>query len=671
MTTETLDAALAVSASDFMAALLEGAQRGEIAWIADFPGDPGGPAAAWGGRAYSAAIDPPAVNATAGNWYVCPAALARGEDGKVARRKANFNRLMALVADDCDVNALLAEPSAIVQTSPGSSQVYMMLHADDRDARDVELVTRLLGRMSEAGLVQVDRSGNSATRYSRGPGGFNHKPRTSGPYRVHLTHWAPHRRMSLAEAAAAFGIDLEEVRQARIDRQPGGMLVSGEQDERMRVLTRNILGGTALHESINVLAASLVASGTQGGAAVNLLRALMDSSIAPRDDRWQQRYNDIPRSVATAQDKFRAAAPPAVAEAASAEMPPLFVPVHLLLSEIRSIQWLVKGYLETDALSMAFGAPAGGKSFVLVDLACCIATGTPWHGMEVRQGPVFYVAGEGHAGLARRFAAWTKASGVPITEKTPLYKSTRAVMMLDETAAAGLQAEVDRMVAETGQIPVLVVIDTLARNFGDGDENKQADAGKYIEHLDRYIRRKYGCNVMTAHHSGHEMERARGSSSLKAAMDQEIWIKNTAGRIELKMTKMKDAEMPQDIQFRITQIGLGVEDENGQEVLGAYLKRDGNPLDVQVGKRGDGKPITAKEIVVAMRPKWEGSNVMQSIFELSERTLTRVMTTMRESGWVSGGQGRGGYKLTDLAINHLSLAGGLVSGVHNADDEGA
>ena len=34
-----------------------------------------------------------------------------------------------------------------------------------------------------------------------------------------------------------------------------------------------------------------------------------------------------------------------------------------------AIQWLVEGFLETDALSMVYGPPSSGKSFIAIDLA--------------------------------------------------------------------------------------------------------------------------------------------------------------------------------------------------------------------------------------------------------------------------------------------------------------
>ena len=57
---------------------------------------------------------------------------------------------------------------------------------------------------------------------------------------------------------------------------------------------------------------------------------------------------------------------------------------------------------------MCFGAAGSGKSFAVLDMALCIASGTPYHGHSVQQGSVFYIAGEGLSGMSRRAAAWQK-----------------------------------------------------------------------------------------------------------------------------------------------------------------------------------------------------------------------------------------------------------------------
>jgi hypothetical protein len=67
----------------------------------------------------------------------------------------------------------------------------------------------------------------------------------------------------------------------------------------------NIRAGRGLHDSINSLAAALIRSGMQCGAAVHLLAALVELSETSHDERWDARYRDIPRAVDTAVQKYR------------------------------------------------------------------------------------------------------------------------------------------------------------------------------------------------------------------------------------------------------------------------------------------------------------------------------------------------------------------------------
>jgi hypothetical protein len=53
-----------------------------------------------------------------------------------------------------------------------------------------------------------------------------------------------------------------------------------------------------------VLASKMIASGMSDGAAVNCLRGLYESAAMLRDDRWQDRYDEIPRAVESARRKF-------------------------------------------------------------------------------------------------------------------------------------------------------------------------------------------------------------------------------------------------------------------------------------------------------------------------------------------------------------------------------
>jgi hypothetical protein len=72
---------------------------------------------------------------------------------------------------------------------------------------------------------------------------------------------------------------------------------SGNGPDDWAYLIENIREGRELHDSLRDLAAKMIAAGTGAGAAINQLRALMQGSNAPHDERWQARFNDIPRLV--------------------------------------------------------------------------------------------------------------------------------------------------------------------------------------------------------------------------------------------------------------------------------------------------------------------------------------------------------------------------------------
>ena len=325
--------------------------------------------------------------------------------------------------------------------------------------------------------------------------------------------------------------------------------------------------------------------------------------------------------------------------------PPLFEHVGESMSTLKRTQWAIERYLEQDALSVVYGPSGVGKSFVVISMACCVATGTSWFGMPVHQGPVFYIAGEGHNGLMRRFKAWSQDTGVSL-DKAPLFKSRRAVLMLDPSAAADLREEIDRLFAQHGR-PSMIVVDTLARNFGDGDENAAKDMGRFVSELDK-IRSQYHCHIMVVHHSGHGQERARGSSSLRAAIDQEISIAGKAGRIGLQVTKMKDEEEPSPRMFKIKQLQIA-KDEDGEPILGATIALDGDPMDFEVGRTTAGNVVTARMVVDHIRVHaWSGFEVLSIAMGLSVATARRVVERCTKDHGLLEKSGRG-FTLTEKA----------------------
>jgi hypothetical protein len=637
-----------VTNSAFLKELARGANKGAVLWTTAFHGDPEGNPGwrgdIWEGRDREAHVDAYGER----NAYFSTASLRPTEEG-IFRRKANLDRLLALVVDDPDVTEMLATPSWVLETSPGKVQVGFFLDREDPACADERTVTALVTRLAAKGLIGGDKSGNNIVRYVRLPVGQNQKPRDSGHWQCRLRTYTPGARYTLEDAAGALGIDLTTLLAEAATQPAGSGAFTGEQSDKLQAAIESILTGNTLHDAINTVAASWVATGMHPGAAVNTIRALMANSTAPHDHRWQTRYDDIPRAVQSAVQKF--AEPVADPQTGEVLNEPLFSLIGELLVDIQPIQFVVENYLEKNALSVVFSPPGVGKTFLTVDLQCCVATGTPWHGAPVQQGAVFAIIGEGRNGYSRRNAAWAVHN-----EKkdelmaAPLHVSRHSVRLSDADAGQKLAAEIDRMVAACGQPPVLVTIDTLARNFGDGDENSTKDMSRFIANVDMYLVKRYQCHVMIVHHSVLDGERARGSGALKGAIDQEFQVSGSGedGRLLLHCKKMKDAARPADMRFKIQGVKIG-HDRAGNEIDGACVVLDGDALDFEVGTNKDQKSIKAADVVKAFVDGRGGSQAeLGDVLAIGQSTAGRIVQKLAKSSLLVK-QGRW-WALSDEAI---------------------
>jgi hypothetical protein len=225
--------------------------------------------------------------------------------------------------------------------------------------------------------------------------------------------------------------------------------------------------------------------------------------------------------------------------------------------EFRDPEFLIAGLVETESLAAIFGRPGSGKSFIALDMACCIATGTPYHGRAVLQGAVIYIAGEGHNGLKRRLMAWERHIGVPLSD-APLYLSTRATGLADAGSAQAVNDAIAKVAQIEGVAPMLVIVDTVARNFGPGDENSTKDMSAFVTAADGIKHSFPGCSVILVHHSGHgDGDRARGSSVLLGALDAEFRTELSGDTTTLITTKMKEGAVPPPVGFQAHTIEIG------------------------------------------------------------------------------------------------------------------
>ena len=212
---------------------------------------------------------------------------------------------------------------------------------------------------------------------------------------------------------------------------------------------------------------------------------------------------------------------------------------------------LVDGLLSSTGMTVLYGESGCGKTFVAVDLACHVAAGLPWRGMEVEQGVVFYVAAESPESVKKRLWAWKKHHGVG---HLPVLVVTSSVDLLN--GDAGELAALVGQVRETRGRVALVIVDTLARAM-TGNENAPDDMGKFVAACGR-LREAGETHVMVVHHCGKDAARgARGHSSLRAATDVELEVTSSEGSGAVRVTKHRDEAGGASYGFRLEPVELG------------------------------------------------------------------------------------------------------------------
>lgn len=216
-----------------------------------------------------------------------------------------------------------------------------------------------------------------------------------------------------------------------------------------------------------------------------------------------------------------------------------FLSIRDLYSDSRPTHWIVKNYLDRGSLAMVFGKSGTYKSFAVIDMGLSVATNTPWHGNPVRRGAVFYICGEGKKGIARRLRAWELHHGLSL-DNAPFFVSSQPAQFLDEKSAKDVVTAVDALSDQHGT-PALIIIDTLNRNFGPGDESSTADMTAFVHVIDTFLRRSFDCTVLTVHHTGLlNQDRARGAYAFHAALDWIYKAETSGKRLRIKNVKAKD-----------------------------------------------------------------------------------------------------------------------------------
>lgn len=223
------------------------------------------------------------------------------------------------------------------------------------------------------------------------------------------------------------------------------------------------------------------------------------------------------------------------------------------LAKIPPPVYRIDGIYVEGTLADVYGDSGDGKTFVVLDQVLCISTGKPWHGRATTQGKVLYLCGEGKHGINERVEAWEAEynDGHQVPDEEFL-------VFGDVTSLTKSTADAPRLKALHWIIysykPDVIVVDTLARYSEGVEENSATDMGRVISVVDE-LTKNLRATVILVHHTTRGSDHARGSNSIRAALETELYVRRTKGMTGvIKVTKQKNGPDGEEIPFELAPV---------------------------------------------------------------------------------------------------------------------
>ncbi|GLS34508.1 hypothetical protein GCM10010869_00960 [Mesorhizobium tianshanense] len=233
---------------------------------------------------------------------------------------------------------------------------------------------------------------------------------------------------------------------------------------------------------------------------------------------------------------------------------------------------IIKGVFGVREFTMVSGMPGSGKSVIMTDAACHVAAGREWHGRKVKQGLVIYVAAERQALTERRMMAFRKEHGV---KDVPLLVLGGMIDLTTGLADADALATVINAAAKAcDESCVWIIIDTLTRTFGPGDQHQSKDMAKFVRSCDR-LSEKTGAHVTVIHHTGWSGDRGKGAIDLDGAVDASFMVKKSASGYTLECDGANDGDEGTICHFTMKSIEVGIDEDGEPTFAPVVIPSDG------------------------------------------------------------------------------------------------
>jgi RecA-family ATPase len=219
----------------------------------------------------------------------------------------------------------------------------------------------------------------------------------------------------------------------------------------------------------------------------------------------------------------------------SVNQPLPVVRVGEIASEESAQRWLVEGLWGASSVGVIGGAPKCAKTWLGLDMALSVATGTACLGKYAvpEPGPVLvYLAEDALLVVRERIEGMARHRGLDLAQ-VEIHVITAPVLRLDRDRDRVRLLETARRLR-----PRLLLLDPLVRLHGI-DENHAGEVAELLAYF-RSLQRQLGLSVLLVHHTRKNAaggaaagQGLRGSSDIHAFGDSNLYLRRTREQLVL------------------------------------------------------------------------------------------------------------------------------------------
>lgn len=261
-------------------------------------------------------------------------------------------------------------------------------------------------------------------------------------------------------------------------------------------------------------------------------------------------------------------------------------------------RWLIEGLWGASAVGLIGGHPKGGKTFLALDIALSVASGTPCLGTYPVMEPgraLVYLAEDSLQAVRVRTEALARHRALALAD-LDLHVITSSSLRLD------LAPYRTRLLRTLEQLrPRVLVLDPLVR-LHSRDENSATEIAELLSYL-RALQRRLDVAVVLVHHArksgaphAQPGQSLRGSGDLWAWSDSALYLRRSGEHMILSM-EHRAAAAPDPVFVRLAH---GDEERVHLEVVPGRVEKRGQArpsvTEALLGTLAQEQPITREQL---------------------------------------------------------------------------